>query len=167
MHEMHPAITPTRRKTFACSTDLFSSRYSAPTAHTTNDPVMTAPDMLCAYSSHAQGFMKNCQKLVNSKVPSGTTGYATGCCIQALVTMMKNPEIQEPSHTITAEPQCPKADKRFSPKRNRPRNADSRKNAKTPSIASGWPITPPVTRENCDSWCRTGIPLGFRLPRRS
>jgi hypothetical protein len=36
----------------------------------------------------------------------------------------------------------------FSPKRNSPRKADSAKKAKTPSIASVCPTTPPAYREN-------------------
>ena len=51
----------------------------------------------------------------------------------------------------------------FSPKRNRPRNVDSRKNANVPSIASVWPITPPAARENSDqlvpNWNSRGIPV--------
>ena len=63
---------------------------------------------------------------------------------------MKNPEIHDPSQTRNADAQCARGESRFSPKRNNPRNADSRKNENTPSIASGCPITPPVTRANCD-----------------
>jgi hypothetical protein len=55
-----------------------------------------------------------------------------------------------------------------SPKRKRPRKADSRKKEKMPSIASGMPMTPPVRRENSDqlvpNWNSMGIPV--TTPRR-
>ena len=51
---------------------------------------------------------------------------------------------------MNADAQCIFAESLFSPNKNSPRNADSKKKEKTPSIASGWPITPPVTRANCD-----------------
>jgi hypothetical protein len=46
------------------------------------------------------------------------------------------------------EKQCTRCPKRASPKRNRPTNADSRKNAKAPSIARVWAITSSAKREN-------------------
>ena len=67
-----------------------------------------------------------------------------------------------------AAPKCASFERRFSPKRKRPRKVDSRKKAKTPSIASGWPITPPVRRENSDqlvpNWNSIGMPV--TTPRR-
>jgi len=62
--------------------------------------------------------------------------------------MMKNPEIHEPTNTNNAEAQWLQEESRFSPRRKSPRNADSRKNEKTPSMARGCPITPPVVRAN-------------------
>src|SRR5260370_2583855 len=77
--------------------------------------------------------------------------------------MMKNPEIQEPQKTRNADAQCALGESRFSPKRKSPRNADSRKNEKMPSIAIGMPITPPVLRENSDqlvpNWNSIGMPV--------
>jgi hypothetical protein len=44
-----------------------------------------------------------------------------------------------------------------------PRNADSKKKENTPSMASGWPMTPPVRRENSDqfvpNWNSIGMPV--------
>ena len=44
-----------------------------------------------------------------------------------------------------------------------PRNTDSRKNEKTPSMASVWPMMPPVTFENCaqlvPNWNSSGMPV--------
>ena len=77
--------------------------------------------------------------------------------------MMKKPEIHEPTKTMNAAPKCASSESRFSPKRNRPRKVDSRKNANTPSIASGWPMTPPVRRANSDqlvpNWNSMGMPV--------
>src|SRR5260370_25319408 len=77
--------------------------------------------------------------------------------------MIKKPEIQEPRKTREAAPQWANFESRFSPKRKRPRKADSRKKEKTPSIASGWPMTPPVSLENSDqlvpNWNSIGIPV--------
>src|SRR5580658_11236210 len=103
--------------------------------------------MLCMYCKSPHGFNSSCQKLSTSNWPLGKRSYATGCCIQASVTMMKNPEIHEPTKTITAENQCIHLETRLSPYRKRPRKADSRKKLKTPSMARGWPITPPESRE--------------------
>src|SRR5271155_2055346 len=81
---------------------------------------------------------------------------------------MKKPEIQEPTKTRKAAAQCPHFGRRFSPKRKRPRKADSRKNEKTPSMAKGMPMTPPVRRENSDqlvpNWNSIGMPV--TTPRR-
>src|ERR1041384_5792298 len=65
-----------------------------------------------------------------------------GCCIQASVTIMKKPDIHEPRKTMKAASQWTRWPKRFSPKRKSPRNDDSRKNAKTPSIPGAPPRAP-------------------------
>src|SRR5579859_6674808 len=123
----------------------------------TNAAVITAPLMLCAYCSSAQGFSSRPQKLVTWKLPSAPRWKATGCCIHASVTMMKKPESHDPRDTSTADHQCPLGPSRFSPYRNSPRNADSRKNENTPSITSGCPITPPVSRAKCDQLVLEGV----------
>src|SRR5258708_40107757 len=82
--------------------------------------------------------------------------------------MMKKPEIHEPAKTSTAESQWKRRERRFSPKRKRPRKADSRKKEKMPSIARGMPMTPPVRRENSlqlvPNWDSMGMPV--TTPRR-
>src|SRR5215469_4799999 len=113
---------------------------------------MAAPLMLCAYCHHAQGFSTSCQKLLNCTEPSGLVAYPTGCCIQASVAMMKNPESHDPRNTATADHQCALGLSRCSPYRNRPRNADSRKKANIASIARVWPMTPPAKREKTDQF---------------
>src|ERR1700733_16223605 len=152
MHEITPAITPTLTNSFPNSSCRFCSKYNAPVAATTNEAVTTAPHSLCAYWIHAHGFSRSPVKLVSSNLPFESMRYATGCCIHASVTMMKNPEIHEPVQTMKVAPKCSHFESRFSPKRNSPRNVDSRKKEKTPSMARGCPMIPPVRRENSDQF---------------
>jgi hypothetical protein len=55
---------------------------------------------------------------------------------------------------------CPK---RCSPKRKSPTNADSRKNAKAPSIARVWAMMSPAKREKAaqlvPNWNSSGMPV--------
>ena len=96
-------------------------------------------------------------------MPSSPSRYPTGCCMNAFATMMKYPESHEPRASATAAARCLFGPSRFSPKRNSPRNVDSRKNAKTPSIARAWPTTSPEKRENRDqlvpNWNSIGMPV--------
>src|SRR5438445_4760245 len=77
--------------------------------------------------------------------------------------MMKKPDSHDPRNMATPTHQCPQRPRRRSPNRNRPRNADSRKNENTPSMTSGWPMTPPVARENdaqfVPNWNSIGMPV--------
>src|SRR3984893_16598074 len=77
--------------------------------------------------------------------------------------MMKKPDSHDPTNTATPTHQCPQRPSRRSPNRNRPRNADSRKNENTPSMTSGWPMTPPFARENdaqfVPNWNSIGMPV--------
>src|ERR1019366_171966 len=102
----------------------------------TNDPVMTAPLMVWAYCSHAQGFNTSAQKLASCSEPSAAFWYPTGFCIQASVATMKKPEAHDPTNTMKAANQCIVLLNRFSPERERPRNLDSRKNEKRIPMAS-------------------------------
>src|SRR5215470_2637074 len=128
-----------------------------------NEPVMRAPLMLCRYCQPAQGFRIKSQKLDNPAEPSCCTAYPTGYCIHASVAMMKYPDSHEPMNTIKAVNQWARGPSRFSPNRNRPRKEDSMKKAKTPSIASVCPITPPANRENraqlVPNWNSMGMPV--------
>ena len=124
---------------------------------------MAAPLMLCAYCHHAQGLNTRAQKLDSCAEPSAARTYPTGCCIQASVAMIKKPDIHDPRKTATADHQWARGLSLFSPYRNNPRNADSRKNANMPSIARVCPITPPAKRENTaqfvPNWNSIGIPV--------
>ena len=76
---------------------------------------------------------------------------------------MKNPDSQEPANTNSALIQCTRGLTRSRPARKMPRNTDSAKNAKTPSMASVWPITPPAKLEKpaqlVPNWNSRGIPV--------
>ena len=76
---------------------------------------------------------------------------------------MKKPDSHEPRKTRNAAHQWPQRLRRFSPNRNMPRNADSRKNENTPSIATGCAMTPPVNCEKRDqlvpNWNSIGMPV--------
>src|SRR6202158_3457742 len=82
--------------------------------------------------------------------------------MKASVGRMKYPDNHEPTKTATADSQCAFGLNRFSPYRNNPRNADSRKKANIPSMARVWPITPPANREKSDqlvpNWNSIGMP---------
>src|SRR5438270_2474382 len=106
--------------------------------------------MLWAYCHQAHGFSTNFQKLLSCNDPSAAFTYPTGCCIHASVAMMKNPESHAPRNTAIADHQCCRGVSLFSPYKNNPKNADSRKNANMPSIARVCPITPPANFEKCD-----------------
>ena len=61
--------------------------------------------------------------------------------------MMNAAESTPPSATIQIVARCTRRDSRFQPKSHSPRNVDSRKNAASPSMASGAPNTSPTNRE--------------------
>src|SRR5690348_1536898 len=121
-------------------------------AATTKQPVCTAPIIVCGYCQSVHGLSTRPQKLLNPNIPFAPSEYATGCCIQASVATMKYPESHEPMKIISAENQCPMRPSRFSPNKKSPKKLDSKKNEKTPSIASVCPITPPATLENADQF---------------
>ena len=64
--------------------------------------------------------------------------------------MMNNADRQAPSGTIHAVNRCTPLGSTFQPNSHNPRNVDSRKNAASPSMASGAPNTSPTNREYAD-----------------
>ncbi len=66
--------------------------------------------------------------------------------------MMNAADSTVPSATAQIVSRCTRRDSRSHPNSQRPRNVDSRKNASSPSIASGAPKTPPTVREYCDQF---------------
>jgi hypothetical protein len=83
--------------------------------------------------------------------------------MNAFVAVMKYPESQLPAKRAAAARKWPIRESRFSPNTSSDRNADSRKKAKRPSIASVWPTTFPAYRENrpqfVPNWNSIGIPV--------
>src|SRR4051812_24207261 len=112
----------------------------------TIEPVTTAPEMTCGYCHRTNGFERRPQRLVNSTW-SPAISYATGCCIQAFVATMKNPERTAPNATPIDASQCARGPIRDSPNRNTPSSDDSAKNANTPSMNSVCPTTGPAYLE--------------------
>ena len=130
---------------------------------TTKDAVTTLATMLWAYCTSAQGFSRNVQKSASTSAPPGPTACPAGCCMKALVQMMKYPDSQLPAKRASAARKCPRRPSRRSPKTRRPRKLDSRKNANKPSIARVWPTTPPAYWEKraqlVPNWNSIGIPV--------
>ena len=60
---------------------------------------------------------------------------------------MKYADSNVPSDTIHIHATCTRGDSRSQPKIHKPRKVDSRKNASSPSIASGAPKMSPTKRE--------------------
>ena len=60
---------------------------------------------------------------------------------------MKYADSCVPSTTIQMQPRCTSFGSRSQPKIHNPMNVDSRKNASSPSSASGAPNTSPTKRE--------------------
>src|SRR3954464_16023832 len=124
--------------------------------------------MLCAYCQPTHGLVSRPQNESSCARPPSIV-YATGCCIQAFVAMMKNPEIHEPAQTMNAESQYQRGAMRPRPARKTPMNTDSAKKANTPSIASVCPITPPAKFEKpaqfVPNWNSSGMPVTTPTPK--
>jgi hypothetical protein len=73
--------------------------------------------------------------------------YPTGCCIQELAARMNAADSMLPNATSQMVARCTRRESLSHPKSHNPRNVDSRKNAASPSIASGAPKMLPTSRE--------------------
>ena len=99
-------------------------------------------------------------RLVSSARPrSGLIRNPTGCCIHEFAARMKNAERLVAMPTAQIVTRWASFGSRSHPKIHRPTNVASRKNAMSPSIASGAPKTSPTKREywlqfipNWNSW---------------
>ena len=78
------------------------------------------------------------------RIVSGLNCAPTGCCIQALAMRIHSAERLEPRATRAVTARCPTRESRSQPKKNRPTNVASRKNAIRPSMASGAPKMSPT-----------------------
>ena len=86
-------------------------------------------------------------KSVSSARPvTGLTTEPTGCCIQEFAARMKYAESTVPIAASQIVARWTLFESRPQPKIHRPRKVDSRKNASSPSIASGAPKMSPTKR---------------------
>ena len=158
-----PATIPVWSETRAGSGCSARSVQKAPTAAIAKAPVVTAPSIVWGYWASAHGLVRKVQRLATAKVPSGWIRCPTGCCMKAFVATMKKPESQLPTSSATAAAKCPRRPSRRSPQTSRARKLDSRKKAKSPSIASVCPMTPPVRAEKAaqlvPNWNSIGTPV--------
>ena len=90
------------------------SKKKAPVAATVKLPVMVAPTMVCAYSIHAHGLSKSAENEVRWITPCASSVYPCGCCMKALVQVMKNPESQVPVHSAAVASRCRRGPRRCS-----------------------------------------------------
>src|ERR1035441_4168052 len=109
--------------------------------------VTTDPIMLCRYCQKIHGFSSNAEKLVSRISSWRPNRYPVGCCIQALVAMMKKPESHEPAKTRKAANQCAFGPRRFSPKRNTPRKSEEHTSELQSLRHLVCPMTPPAALE--------------------
>ncbi len=78
------------------------------------------------------------------RMVAGLKRAPSGYCIQALAIRIHSAERLEPSATRQVTMRWPMRDSRSQPKKNSPTKVDSRKNAMSPSIASGAPKISPT-----------------------
>ncbi len=78
------------------------------------------------------------------RIVSALNSAPTGFCIHALAIRIHSAERFEPSATRKVTSKCWTFVNRLQPKKNMPTNVDSRKNAISPSIASGAPKMSPT-----------------------
>ena len=110
--------------------------------------VITAAVTVCPNANSAVLLVRTSQIEVSSARPrSGLTSAPTGRCIHALAARMKYADRFVPMKTAQIVARWIRCGSRSQPKIHSPRNVDSRKNAASPSIASGAPNTSPTKRE--------------------
>ncbi len=78
------------------------------------------------------------------RMVSGLNTAPAGFCIQPLAIRIHNAEKLLPSATSQVVTRCCTLLRRFQPRKNRPKKVASRKNAISPSIASGAPKMSPT-----------------------
>ncbi len=84
------------------------------------------------------------KSVISMRMVSGLNTAPTGFCIQPLAIRIHSAEKLVPSAISQVMVRCCTFDSRLQPKKNRPMKVASRKNAISPSIASGAPNTSPT-----------------------
>src|SRR6185503_2420931 len=115
----------------------------------TNAPaVRNAPVIACENAAIAVLLENSSKMLVSSARPvSGLNRAPTGCCMNELAAMMKNADRFTPMATIQMQARCTSLGSLVQPKIHSPMKVDSKKNAASPSMASGAPKMSPTKRE--------------------
>jgi len=104
--------------------------------------------MTCGTVTSAVELVSSAQMLVSSaRCLAGLKTTPTGCCMKELAARMKKADRLTPRASIQMQARWIFLGRRSQPKIHSPRNVDSRKNAASPSIASGAPNTSPTNRE--------------------
>ena len=85
--------------------------------------------------------------VISMRIVSGLNRLPTGFCIQPLAMRIHRAERLEPRATMNVTPRCASLESLSQPKNISPTNVASRKNAISPSMASGAPNTSPTTCE--------------------
>src|SRR5689334_12487240 len=142
----------------------------------TNAPaVRKAPVTACRNAQIAVLLVSSATKSVSSARPvSGLNFAPTGCCMNEFAAMMKNAEALTPNATIQMHARCSARGSRLQPKIHKPMNVDSKKNAISPSNASGAPKMSPTNFEyslqfmpNWNSWTMPVATPMAKLMRKS
>ncbi len=113
--------------------------------------VISAARTVCGNVTSCVEFVSTFQIDVSSTRPCRST-RPTGCCMKLFAARMKYALIVVPAAASQIVARCSRGLSRPRPKIHRPRNVDSRKNAISPSIASGAPKMSPTKREYTDQF---------------
>jgi hypothetical protein len=121
-----------------------------------------APVITCGNCTKTWGLATRSEKLSISARPF-RSAYPRGCCMNEFAIRIQRAEMLEPIATSQMEARCAFFDSRSQPKIHRPRKVDSRKKARSASIARGAPKTSPTNREYSDqfipNWNSCTIPV--------
>src|SRR5580693_7549125 len=115
-------------------------------ASMTEAPVTSETSSTLAYPHVNTGLVNTAQMSFSTGLPLTIT-YPTGCCIHELAAMMNAADSALPNETAQIVSRCTRRDSLSQPNSHNPRKVDSRKNAASPSIASGAPKMLPTSRE--------------------
>ncbi len=143
--EASPNAAAMRNERLANSMFRPFSRYQDEMASTNTEPVTYPALTVCTNFAWAVGLNTTDQKSANSiRIVSWLKVAPTGSCIQPLAIRIQSAERLLPMASIIVTIRCAGFDSRSQPKKNRPTNVDSRKNAISPSTASGTPKMSPT-----------------------
>ena len=130
--------------------------------------VAMAPVITWGNCTKTWGFVMRAPKLSISARPL-RSAYPIGCCMKEFAMRIQRAEMFEPIATSQIEARCAFFGSLSQPKIHRPRKVDSRKKARSASIASGAPKTSPTKREYSDqfipNWNSWTIPVATPIAK--